>query len=144
MVRKLSDYNSTLHLEVRDYECDLQGIVNNAVYQHYLEHARHQLLKQFGLNFAELSQKGINLVIVKALLEYKHPLRSNDSFVVGTNMVRCSDVRFDFLQDVFRLSDQRLILTSTFTCAAMNAQGRPTKLDVLEDFFNRVARRSPT
>ena len=31
-----------LKMSVRDYECDLQGIVNNAVYQNYLEHARHQ------------------------------------------------------------------------------------------------------
>ena len=35
-------------MEVRDYECDLQGIVNNAEYQHYLEHARHQFLRSVG------------------------------------------------------------------------------------------------
>ena len=33
-----------LAFSVRDYECDLQGIVNNAVYQNYYEHPRHQLL----------------------------------------------------------------------------------------------------
>ena len=39
----------TLTLAVRDYECDLQGVVNNAVYQNYLEHARHQYLQSLGL-----------------------------------------------------------------------------------------------
>ena len=29
----------SLSLKVRDNECDVQGIVNNAIYQHYLEHA---------------------------------------------------------------------------------------------------------
>lgn len=29
-----------IDLKVRDYECDLQGIVNNGVYFNYLEHAR--------------------------------------------------------------------------------------------------------
>ena len=27
-------------LDVRDYECDIQGIVNNANYLHYTEHTR--------------------------------------------------------------------------------------------------------
>jgi acyl-CoA thioesterase FadM len=42
------DYQFRLDFEVRDYECDLQGIVNNAVYQNYLEHTRHEFLKQKG------------------------------------------------------------------------------------------------
>ena len=42
----MREYQFTLKFEVRDYECDLQGIVNNAVYQHYLEHTRHVYLKQ--------------------------------------------------------------------------------------------------
>ena len=33
-------YIYELEMKVRDYECDLQGIVNNANYQHYLEHTR--------------------------------------------------------------------------------------------------------
>jgi acyl-ACP thioesterase len=35
-------YSFRLEFSVRDYECDLQGVVNNAVYQHYLEYARHE------------------------------------------------------------------------------------------------------
>ena len=33
------DYIFVEKFKVRDYECDLQGIVNNANYQHYTEHA---------------------------------------------------------------------------------------------------------
>ena len=51
---------------VRDYECDLQGIVNNSVYQNYLEHARHQFLKTVGLDFSLLFQQGITLVVTRA------------------------------------------------------------------------------
>ena len=38
---------------VRDYECDLQGIVNNAVYQNYLEHARHFIFKKDRFKFCQ-------------------------------------------------------------------------------------------
>lgn len=36
--------NFFLEFAVRDYELDFQGIVNNANYQHYLEHAPGMLL----------------------------------------------------------------------------------------------------
>ncbi|MBF6628475.1 MAG: acyl-CoA thioesterase, partial [Proteiniphilum sp.] len=35
-------------LRVRDYECDTQGHVNNANYQHYFEVARHDFLEKVG------------------------------------------------------------------------------------------------
>ena len=34
----MEKYIFELKMKVRDYECDLQGIVNNANYQHYIEH----------------------------------------------------------------------------------------------------------
>ena len=33
-----------LDFKVRDYECDLQGIVNNVNYQHFYEHTLHEFL----------------------------------------------------------------------------------------------------
>ena len=56
-------YTFSLEFSVRDYECDLQGIVNNATYQHYLEHARHEFLISKGIDFAQLHEKGMDLII---------------------------------------------------------------------------------
>ena len=41
------EYQFETRMEVRDYECDIQGIVNNANYLHYLEHTRHRFLFAF-------------------------------------------------------------------------------------------------
>lgn len=102
-------YIYELEMKVRDYECDLQGIVNNANYQHYLEHTRHEFLLTTGVSFAELHQQGIDVVVSKVTMSYKTPLRSKDEFVCKLAMQR-EGVRFVFYQDIFRKSDGKLCL----------------------------------
>lgn len=69
------NYKFTHEMKVRDYECDLQGIVNNANYQHYMEHSRHELLERLGVNFGKLHEDGIDAMVAKITIEYKIPLR---------------------------------------------------------------------
>lgn len=71
-----------LALEVRDYELDLQGIVNNANYLHYYEHARHAFIRSRGIDFAALHAEGIDPVVYRAEIDYREPLVSGDSFTV--------------------------------------------------------------
>jgi acyl-CoA thioester hydrolase len=119
-----SEYLSSLEFLVRDYECDIQGVVNNANYQHYLEHARHQFLISRGISFAQLHEEGINLIVTKIEIEYKYPLRSCDRFVVKTNIQREGNVRLVFLQDIFRATDMKLIVHARITGAATK-NGKP-------------------
>ncbi|MFC2018267.1 acyl-CoA thioesterase [Chloroflexota bacterium] len=121
----MEGYDFSLELAVRDYECDIQGIVNNAVYQNYLEHVRHKYLKQIGIDFKEYAQKGINLVVVRVELDYKSPLSSGDRFVVGLKLRRESRIRFVFYQDIYRLSDNKPVLKGKIIGAALNQSGHP-------------------
>ncbi|AOS84779.1 thioesterase [Chlorobaculum limnaeum] len=118
-------YAFTMEMEVRDYECDMQGIVNNSVYQNYLEHARHVYLKTVGIDFKEFTERGINLVVVRAELDYKSPLQSGDHFTVGMNMVRESPLKFAFYQDILRLPDMKPVVKAKITGTALNGRGRP-------------------
>ena len=118
-------YAFTLELSVRDYECDMQGIVNNSVYMNYLEHVRHEYLKTVGIDFTLFAKQGINLVVVRAELDYKSPLQSGDRFRVGVNLVRESPLRFAFHQDIFRLPDMKPVVKAKVTGTALNLRGRP-------------------
>ena len=95
-------YDFELPLAVRDYECDLQGLVNNAVYQNYLEHTRHQYLKSLGLNFVHFHQQGHDLVLTRAEIDYKAPLKSGDHFAVKLRLETESRLRFRFIQDIYK------------------------------------------
>ena len=129
-------YSHELDFEVRDYECDMQGVVNNGVYQNYLEHARHELLRSRGINFAELTAAGVNLVVIRAELDYKNSLVSNDRFVVRSSIRRVSRLRFEFQQDIFRLPDETLMLAAVVTGTSINPKGRPFVPELLEQLFD--------
>ncbi len=109
---------------VRDYECDLQGVVNNANYQHYLEHARHEYLISKGISFADLHNEGIDLIVTRVEINYKYPLRSRDRFVVNTATEREGNARLVFIQEIFRISDEKLIVQAKVTGIATK-NGRP-------------------
>ena len=93
--------------KVRDYECDLQGIVNNANYQHYLEHARHEFLSVHGVSFADLHRRGTDAVVARITMQFKVPLKSGDEWVCKL-WVKKDSVKWIFMQDIFRLADMKL------------------------------------
>lgn len=99
-------------LKVRDYECDLQGIVNNANYQHYLEHARHEFLRSQGVSFAQLHDEGIDAVVARITMAFKTPLRSGDEFLCRLR-VKKEGIKYVFHQDILRMSDQKLACRAT-------------------------------
>jgi acyl-CoA thioester hydrolase len=115
-----------IQLSVRDYECDMQGVVNNAVYQNYLEHARHAFLKAHGIDFAAVTRSGINLVVVRAELDYKGSLTSGDTFSVHTRMEQVSRLRFAFHQQILRDVDGKEMVAARIIGSGINQQGRPT------------------
>ena len=117
-------YDFTLEFSVRDYECDLQGIVNNANYQHYLEHARHEFLVSKNISFAGLHKEGTDLIVTRIEIDYKFPLRSRDRFIVTLKLRRDGNVRLLFEQTIFRIPDEKLIVRAKVT-GISTKNGRP-------------------
>lgn len=114
----------TLEFSVRDYECDLQGIVNNAHYQHYLEHARHEFLLSHGVSFSALHMEGTDLFVIRVEIDYKSPLKSRDRFVARLHLEREGNLRLVFVQDILRLPDHKLVVAARVTGVAIK-NGRP-------------------
>ena len=129
----LDDYKFTHEMKVRDYECDLQGIVNNANYQHFMEHSRHELLSKLGVNFGKHHEDGIDAMVAKITIEYKIPLRSGDKFVVGINLER-KGPKIIFYQDIYRLSDGKLCTKGIVETICVE-NGRLTRGAIFDEIF---------
>ena len=101
------NYIFETRMAVRDYECDIEGIVNNANYLHYCEHTRHLFLKQCGLSFAEMHEKGVDAVVARMTMQFKTPLRPDDEFVSRLRLTK-EGIKYVFHHDLYRSADEKL------------------------------------
>ncbi len=120
-------------MEVRDYECDIEGIVNNANYLHYIEHTRHRFLKTTGLSFAEMHSRGIDAVVARMNLQFKTPLRCDDEFISCLNLHQ-EGIRYVFEQDIYRASDELLCFRAKVELVAL-VNGRLAKCEEYDHAF---------
>lgn len=102
-------YSFELELKVRDYECDIQGIINNSVYLNYLELTRHEFLEANHISFARLHAKGIDAVVSGIEIAYKTPLRPGDIFISKLNVTK-EGARYVFHQVIYRKLDNKLVI----------------------------------
>lgn len=128
-----SKYVFSTDIEVRDYELDAEGIVNNANYLHYLEHTRHLFCRKAGFPFSEMREHGIDPVLRKVEIEYLVALRSGDIMTSCLYMER-KGPRFIFHQDIFRKSDSQPVVKSLVT-VVMLKDGAISRGDEIAEVF---------
>ena len=119
-----------LEFEVRDYECDHQGIVNHSVYLNYLEHARHKAFEQY-FQIPALSAQGIYLVVAEIQIRYLCALRPQDRFTVYSSFALQGRFRLNFEQSIAktangaRKNDRSEDVLQAHICVAAIENGRP-------------------
>jgi acyl-CoA thioester hydrolase len=111
--------------EVRDYELDSQGVVNNAIYFHYFEHARHVYLRSIGVDFIEWQKKGYDFVVVHADITYKYPLYGGDQFYVTTRLDYPGRVKLHFIQELYKKPENVLACKMISTDTCIDSQRKP-------------------
>lgn len=133
-------YDFELRMKVRDYECDLQGIVNNANYQHYIEHTRHEFLLARGISFAKLHEQGVDAVVARLNMAFKQPLRSGDEFI-SRLALRKDGLRYVFQQDIYRDPDEKPVIKSTVDAVCV-VNGKLSDTSALDPYFKDILERA--
>lgn len=125
-------YIFELPMKVRDYEVDVEGIVNNANYLHYLEHTRHEFCESAGLSFRDMHLNGIDPVLSRVEIDYKTPLTLGEHFVSKLNIRRRGPI-FIFEQDIYKTDGTPVVLAKVSVACIEN--GRLSRGEVLADAF---------
>ena len=124
-------YIFTLEIAVRDYELDSEGIVNNAIYLHYLEHTRHAFVKQEGIPFGNLTREGLIPVVRRMAIDYYTPLRSGD-VMLSRLWIEREGPRFIFHQDIYKKDSGEPVVKAVVTIVCLE-DGRINRGDELAE-----------
>lgn len=123
-----------LEMKVRDYECDSQGIVNNANYLHYMENTRHEFLESLGVSFIELQKKHIDPVVVRVDIKYNTSLTGSEVFVSKLNYTK-EGAKLVFFQEIYRKKDNKLCVKAKVDVVIME-NGKLTRGDYFNELLN--------
>ena len=129
------DYIYTLEIAVRDYELDSEGIVNNAVYLHYLELTRHEFCRSAGYSFGQMRADGIVPVLRRVEIDYKTPLCSGD-VMLSSLWVEKQGARFVFHQDILNKLTGELAVRAVVSVVSLE-DGRLSRSEKLFHKFEK-------
>lgn len=130
----MKDYIFSMEIDVRDYELDSEGIVNNANYLHYLEMTRHEFCKMVGLPFDEMRRQGMVPVLNRVEIDYITSLVSGDSMTSCLNLAR-KGPRFIFNQDIYNQRGEAVVKAVVSVVTLEN--GRLSRGDKLAKAFEK-------
>jgi acyl-CoA thioester hydrolase len=117
-------------VRVRYAETDRMGLLHHANYLVYFEQARTELLRDQGLTYRDMEDRGFLLVLTKIEVKYRSPARYDDLLTIRTTVVRTTPVRIEHKYEVFR--EETLLAEGATTLACVDREG---KLQPLPDWF---------
>jgi acyl-CoA thioester hydrolase len=115
-------------LRVRYAESDQMGVVYHANYLVWCEIGRTDLIRRFGMSYAELERQGVALAVSEASLRYHGSARYDDRIRVETRLaeVRSRAVAFDYL--IANADTGERLVTARTVLVSLDGAGRPTML----------------
>jgi acyl-CoA thioester hydrolase len=119
-----------IQIRVRYAETDRMGLLHHANYLVYFEQARTELLRQHGLSYKDLEDKGFLLVIAAVEVKFKSPARYDDVLTIKTSVMRTTPVRIEHKYEVS--CEGRAVAEGKTVLACVDRNG---KLQALPDWF---------
>lgn len=119
---------------VRYVETDQMGVAHHANYLVWCEAARTDHMRERGVSYRALEERGLRLPVVEARLRYRAPARYDDVIRVRCWVREVSKRRVVFGYAVERPEDDRVLATAQTSLIAVDSSHALTTIpsDVLE------------
>jgi len=114
---------------VRSYELDSFGHANHAVFLNYLEHGRFEALRQSGLPYGSIVERGWGVYVVRVEVDYLSEARLGDELLVRTWPVTYRRSSLILGQEIVRRGDTtRRVARANVTAVWVGPDRRPMRV----------------
>jgi acyl-CoA thioester hydrolase len=115
--------SSTKKIRVRYGEVDRMGYLHHGNYPLYLEEGRTELMRQFGLSYREMEDRGVLLPVRDLSIKYLQPALYDDEVVVTTVLAKKPGVKISFDYTIYNSSGV-LLCEAKATLVFVDAKSR--------------------
>jgi len=123
--------------ELRIYyeDTDHGGVVYYANYLKYMERARTEFMRGFGIELDQLqSDADVLFAVTEAHVHYRRPARFNDALSVYSELTHARGARLGFRQTVMR--DNEILVEGNINLACIDTQGQARRIP--QDVLNKI------
>ncbi|MBD3321432.1 MAG: YbgC/FadM family acyl-CoA thioesterase [Chitinivibrionales bacterium] len=124
-------------MKIRVYyeDTDCGNVVYYANYLKYMERSRTELLRENGIELAELHKKGLIFAVVEAHVKYRAPARYNDLLDVESRVTEMSTVSLTFHTTIKNRAGH-LLVTGDIKLACLNSNNKAIRIpDEISETF---------
>lgn len=108
-------------------DTDQMGVVYYANYLRLFELGRNEYLRDKGMTYREIEERGLFLPVVSASVRYKRPARYDDLLTVRTRIISAKGARVNFKYEIVN-EEGVLLIEGDTQHANTGPGGRPTRL----------------
>ena len=129
----MSGKTTSVETRVRYGETDQMGVAYHAHYLVWCELARTEHMRQAGVRYRDLEERGFKLAVAEASLRYARSARYDDLLKVTAWLAEVGSRRIVFQYRVERPEDGTLLCTAETSLVCLNRENRPVRMpdDVL-------------
>lgn len=110
------------------YETDQMGIVHHSNYIRWMEEARIEVMRQFGISYRSLEENGLISPVVSVSCQYKSMVHFDDIVEINVKVAKYNGVRLDFAYEMTDSKTGELRTTGTSTSCFLDREGRVISL----------------
>lgn len=128
-------------IRVRYQETDQMKVVYHANYFTWFEVGRTEMIRQLGISYKNMEEKGVLLPVVHVSCDFKQSAKYDDELIIKTKLSKYTGLRMEFEYEIYRSKDDRLIAKGTTKHVWIDTDYKPVRLDkVVPEIHNKIKR----